>query len=69
MNVAYHQNTVAHVIATRPIMDLCLAEERPPGKRVHQRFWEQGTLDLEGMRVDARAAEISGLEEDGDGKD
>ena len=40
-------NKVAQFIATRPIMDLCLAEEQRPGSRVPNRWWEQDDLDLE----------------------
>ena len=29
--IVRRQNMVAHYIATRPIMDLCLAAERKPG--------------------------------------
>ena len=32
------QNTVSQFIATRPIMDLCLAAERRPGSRVAKRW-------------------------------
>ena len=32
------QNTVAYVIATRPIMDLCMASERRPGTRISKRW-------------------------------
>ena len=44
-----HQNTVAQYIATRPIMDLCLAAKRRPGKRVEMQWWEQEVLYLEAM--------------------
>ena len=37
--VSRHQNKIAQFIATRPIMDLCLAEERRPGSRVSNRWW------------------------------
>ena len=32
--VSHHQNTVVQYIATRTIVDLCLAENRMPGPRV-----------------------------------
>ena len=38
--VSGSQNTVAQYIATRPIMDLCLAAERRPGPRVEMRWRE-----------------------------
>ena len=44
-----HQNTVAHFIATGPIMDLCLEADRCPGSWVEKHWWEQEGLDLEGM--------------------
>ena len=34
------QNIIAQFIATRPIMDLCLAEEGRPGPRVPMRWWD-----------------------------
>ena len=51
------QNTVAQFIATRPIMDLCLAVEHRTGSRVAKQWWEQDSLDLEGMRTEAWGAE------------
>ena len=36
--ITHRQNTVTHFIATRNIMDLCLAAERPPGAQVSQRW-------------------------------
>ena len=58
--VSRRQNTVA----TRPIMDLCLAAEQRPGSRVAKRWWEQDGLDLDRMRtVDQEAERIEGEEE------
>ena len=51
------QNTIAQYIATKPIMDLCLAAKRRPGPRVAMRWWEKEGLDLEGMWTAAREAE------------
>ena len=51
------QNTVTQFIVTRPIMDLCLAAERIPGTQVSRRWWEQGSVDVEGMRTAAWEAE------------
>ena len=45
--VSRRQNTVAQFIASRPIMDLCLAAERRPGPRVSKRWWEQDGVDVE----------------------
>ena len=39
--ISRRQNTVAHFIAVRPIMDLCMAAERRPGLRISKRWWEQ----------------------------
>ena len=36
--IARRHNTVARYIATRPIMDLCLAEERKPGMCLTRRL-------------------------------
>ena len=46
------QNTVSQFIATRPIIDLCLATERHPWSRVVKRWWDQEGLDLEGMKIE-----------------
>ena len=65
--VSLRQNTMAQYIATRPIMDLCLAEKRRPGPRATMQWWEQGGLDLEGMRTAAREAERTEGGEETDG--
>ena len=65
--VSCHQNTVAQYIATRSIMDLCLAEKRRPGTRVARKWWEQEDLDLEGMRTASREAEQTEGVEDREG--
>ena len=61
------QKTVAQFIATRPIVDLCLAAEQRPGSRVAKRCWEQDSLDLEGMRTADCEAERMEVEEEMDG--
>ena len=65
--VSFCQNTVAQYIATRPIMDLCLAAKQRPGPRVEIRWWEQEGLDLEGMRTTSWEAEEKEGAEDTDG--
>ena len=55
--VAYLHNTVSQNIATRPIMDLCLAAGWRPGARVSKRRWEQESIDMEGIREAARLEE------------
>ena len=64
--VSRRQNTVAQFIATRPIMDLCLAAERRPGPRVSKRWWEQDGVDVEGMQTAAEEAEWTEGEEETD---
>ena len=61
--VSYPQNTVTHFIATRPILDLCLAAYQCPGERVSWRWWEQDNLDLEDMQA---AARVAGMEAEKD---
>ena len=51
--VSHHQNTVVQYIATRTIMDLCLAAKRRPGPRVTMWWGVQEGLDLEGFRTAA----------------
>ena len=55
--VSRFQNTVAQYFVTMPIMDLCMASERIPGTRVEMRWWEQESLDLEGMQTTTWEAE------------
>ena len=50
-------NTVIQFIATRTIMELCLAAERRPGSRVTKKWWEKDGLDVEGMWTAAWQAE------------
>ena len=54
--ISLRQNTVAQFIATRPIMELCMATERRLGSRVANRWWEQDGLDLEGIPTAAQEA-------------
>ena len=56
--VLLRQNTAAQYIATRLILELCLAEDRRPGARVTQRWWDQARLDF-GQEA-GRAAELTG---------
>ena len=68
--ISSRQNTVAQYIATRPIIDLCLAKKRRLGPIVSIWWWEQEGLDLEGMRIEAHEAErTEGEEEETDGKE
>ena len=48
---------MAQYILTRHITDLCLTVKRRPGPRVAVRWWEQESLDLEGMQTEAQEAE------------
>ena len=57
----------AQFIATRLIMDLCLAAERHTGSLVAKWWWEQEGLDLEGMRMAAWEVEREEEEEETDG--
>ena len=58
------QKKLAQYIATRPMIDLCLAAKRRPWPRVAIRWWEQEGLDFEGMwTVDREAEEKEGAEE------
>ena len=47
--VYFSQNTFTQLIATRPIMDLCLAVEMRLGSWVAKRWQEQDGFELEGM--------------------
>ena len=67
--VSRRQNTVAQYIATRLIMDLCLAAKRRPGPRVAMWWWKQEGMDLEGMRTVAREAERTDGEKETDSTD
>ena len=64
--IARHQNTVAQYIATRTIMDLCLAAERRMGMRLSRQWWDQPTLDITGIRAgqsDTEGGEEARVEE------
>ena len=64
------KNTVAQYIATRPIIDLCLAKKRRLGPIVSIWWWEQEGLDLEGMRIESHEADKTECEEEEtDGKE
>ena len=52
------QNRVAQYIATRPIMDLCLSEERRPGMWLFWRLWEQTAPDILGIRAGHTEADM-----------
>ena len=49
--ISRFHNMVAQYIATRPIMDLCLAVERKPGMRLSRRWWEKTAMYTMGIRV------------------
>ena len=49
--------TVSQYIATRPIIDLCLAANQRPRPRMAMRWWEHDGLELEGIRTADREAE------------
>ena len=44
--IGSQHNVVSQYIVNRPIMDLCLEEERHPGKRVEKWWWENPGLRL-----------------------
>ena len=49
--VSHIQNTAAQFIATRPIVDLCMASERRPDPRISKWWWEQDWVDVEGTEA------------------
>ena len=51
--ISRHHNTVAEFIVTRPIMELCLGEERRPGSSATNRWWDQDGLNVKEMRMAA----------------
>ena len=51
------QNTISQYIATHLILELCLEAERHIGAWVARRWWEQGVLELEGVRLTERVAD------------
>ena len=55
--VSRSHNTVVQYIATRTIVDLCLAANRMPGPRVAMWWLEKEGLDLEGIRTASQEAE------------
>ena len=65
--VSCQQKTVAHFIATRPIMYLCLVAERRQGSKVTNLWWEHDGLDTEGERTADQEAKRTEGGEDTDG--
>ena len=58
------QNTVAHYIDTRSLLDLCEGLESATGARFGMRWWEQAGLYIAGAReAAAEVAEEEGGEE------
>ena len=55
--ISPRQNIVAQYIATRPIMELCLAAERKPGMRLSRQWWEYPALDILGIRAGRASVE------------
>ena len=58
--VSRNQNTVTQFITTRTIMSLCMAEERRPGSRLANWWWEKEGLELEGICMEDWEAERDG---------
>ena len=57
------QNTVAHYIATRPLLELCVGAKQREGARVTMRWWDQMGIDWE--KAKAREAETESESESG----
>ena len=51
------QNMVVQYIATRLIMDLCLAADRNPGLHLSRQWWDQPALDILGIRAGQETSE------------
>ena len=56
--ITHLQNIVAQYIATCPIVDFCLAEDRKPGMRLASRWRDQTTLYILGIIAGYAAAEV-----------
>ena len=61
-----HHNTVKQLIATMPIMYLCMEAQRCLVLKVYKRWWEQDGLDLEETWTAAQEAERTDEEEEMD---
>ena len=64
---SHRQNTVTQFIATRPIMDLCLAEKLRTGSSSTNRWWDQDGLYVEGLGTEVWEAERMEREEETEG--
>ena len=53
------QNTVAHYIATRPLLDLCKGAKQREGARVTLRWWDQSGIDWEKAKVKETKTELA----------
>ena len=65
--VSSYHNKATQFIATRTIMDLCMAVERRMGSQESKMCWEHDCLDLEGMWTAAWEAERTEGGEETDG--
>ena len=48
--------TIAQYIVTCPILELCMESYKKMGYQVSKRWWDQGGLDLDGVREEGRSA-------------
>ena len=53
------QNTVAHYIATRPLLDLCKGSKQREGARVTLRWWDQSGIDWEKSKAKETETELA----------
>ena len=60
--VSRRHNASTLFIATRPIMDMCLAVERRPVSQVSKQWWDQEGMELERMRTAAWEVEREEME-------
>ena len=68
MYVLCLQNTVAHYIVTRPILELCLAGERRTGVRANRWWWGKAGITF-GMEAGRDAEGMRELEAEGERED
>ena len=68
MDILRRQNTVAHYIVMRLLLDLCEEAVRRMGTRVSKCWWGWEGLDLEGTQVVVVEEKVEGKPEETEGE-
>ena len=62
-SILRRQNTVAHYVATRLLLDLCVGARAREGAKVTLRWWEQAGIDWEKAKAKGTEKEMTAVTE------